>query len=85
MIKYLKHFDERKHKKHKKHSDKKIAIKHFDKKSSGGAVTRSDESTIKSKVMSSQQLAEELHQQIIRKFEKRKVHLPLKTTFGVLI
>ena len=32
-----------------------------------------------------EKLAEELHKPIIRKFAKRKVHLPLKTLFGVPI
>ena len=38
----------------------------FDKKTSGG--------TVKNEIMSNKQLAEELHKQIIRKFEKRKTH-----------
>ena len=38
----------------------------LDKSASGGAV--------KSEIMSNQELAEELHKQIMRKFEKRKVH-----------
>ena len=42
------------------------SITFFDKKSSG--------SGIKNENMSDQQLSEELHKQIIRKFEKRKVH-----------
>ena len=46
-----------------------ILYKFFD-KVSGGAVA--DESAIKSKIMSNQQLAEELHQPIIRKVEKQK-------------
>ena len=41
--------------------------KYFDKKTSGGA--------IKTEVMPNQQLAEDLHQSIIRKLEKWKVHL----------
>ena len=43
-----------------------MIYKSFDKKSSGGAV--------KSEIMSYQELPEELHKAIIRKFEKRKVH-----------
>ena len=42
------------------------SIKSFDKNTSG--------SGIKNENMSDQQLSEELHKQIIRKFEKRKVH-----------
>ena len=38
----------------------------FDKKTSGGAVKR--------EIMLNQQLAQELHKPMIRKFEKRKVH-----------
>ena len=38
----------------------------FDKKSSGDAV--------KSKIISNQQLAKEIHKPVIRKFEKRNVH-----------
>ena len=40
----------------------------FDKKSSVGA--------IKNEIMPNKELAEELEKQIIRKFEKRKVHSP---------
>ena len=40
--------------------------KAFDKKTSGGVT--------KSEILSNQQLAEELHKSIIRKFEKQKVH-----------
>ena len=43
-----------------------MICKFFHKKTSGGAV--------KSKIMQNQQLAEELHKPIVRKFEKRKVH-----------
>ena len=45
-----------------------MAYKFFDKKTSGG--------TLKNKNISNQELAEELHKPIIRKFQKRKVHLP---------
>ena len=68
--------------------------KFFDRKSSGGAVTRAwsetlatrDKSAIKNENMSNQQLAEELYRLITRKFEKCKeyTHL-LKTRFGLLI
>ena len=44
-----------------------MVYKVFDKKTSGSAV--------KSEIMSNQQLAEELHKRIIKKFENRKVHL----------
>ena len=40
----------------------------FDKKSSGG--------TVKNEIISNKELAEELHKQIIRKFEKIKAHSP---------
>ena len=47
----------------------------FDKKSSG--------SSVKSKIMSNQQLTEELPKPIIRKFEKRKVYSSFKdNTWG---
>ena len=45
-----------------------MAYKFFDKKTSGG--------TLKNKNISNQELAEELQKPIIRKFQKRKVHLP---------
>ena len=54
--------------------------KYFDKKSKG--------SGIKNEIKESQQLANELHKQIIRKFKKRKVFqecLLFKTIFGVFI
>ena len=44
-----------------------MVYKCFDKKTSGGAVKTS------SKIMSNQELAEELHKPAIRKFEKQKV------------
>ena len=47
--------------------------KFFDKKSSGDSVTCTNKSAIKSKIMLKQQLAEELHKPIIRKFEKRRI------------
>ena len=34
--------------------------------------------TVKNETISNKELAEELHRPIIRKFEKRKVHSPLK-------
>ena len=46
--------------------------KFFDKKSVGGA-------------MKNQQLADEFHKPIIRKFKRSKVYSSLKDTFGVLI
>ena len=48
----------------------KEVYKFFDKKSEGGA--------IKSKCMLNQQLAEELHKSVIRKFKKRKVYSPFE-------
>ena len=43
-----------------------MIYKFFDKKASGG--------TAKDEIMSSKELAEELHKPVIKKFEKRKVH-----------
>ena len=43
---------------------------YFDKKSSGGAV--------KNDIMPNQQLAEELHKPIFRKFQKSKIHSSFK-------
>ena len=48
-----------------------MVYKSFDKKSSGCSVTRADKLAIKSEIMSNQQLAEELHKTIVRKFEKK--------------
>ena len=51
----------------------------FHKESAGsGAVTRADNSAVKNKNISNQQLVEELHNEIIRKFEKRKVYSSFK-------
>ena len=44
----------------------------------GGAVTRANKSVIQNEIIPNQELAEELHKQIIRKFEKQKVHLSFK-------
>ena len=55
-----------------------MVYKVFDKSSSGGAITRAYISAIKSEIMPTQQLAEELHKPIIRKFEKRKVYSSFK-------
>ena len=51
-----------------------MVYKCFDEKTSGGAVKR--------EIMLNEQLAQELHKPIIRKFEKRKVHPFLKTMLG---
>ena len=51
-----------------------MAHKFFDKTSAGGAVTLANKSAFKNEIMSNKEIAEELHQQIIRKFKKRKVH-----------
>ena len=45
-----------------------MVYKFFDKKTSGG--------TVRSENMSDQELAEKLHKPIVRKLEKRKIHLP---------
>ena len=47
-----------------------IVYKFFDKKTSGG--------TVKSEIILNQQIAKELHEPIIRKSEKRKVHSSFK-------
>ena len=46
----------------------------LDKAILGGAVTRETKSEIKNKIMLNQQVAEKLHQPIIRNFGKRKVY-----------
>ena len=57
-----------------------MVYKFFDKKSSGG---NTSSGAIKSEFMSNQQLAEELHKPILRKFEKRKVYSSFKdNTWG---
>ena len=66
---------------------------YFDEESSGGAITLARSKplimggkfAIKSEVMPKQQLGEELHKPIIRKFEKQKVYSFLKIKIGVLI
>ena len=54
-----------------------MVYKCFDEKTSGGAVKR--------EIMLNEQLAQELHKPIIRKFEKQKVHPFLKTMLGALV
>ena len=54
-----------------------IVYKIFDKKSKGAG--------IKNEMKKNQQLANELHKPIIRKFKKRKVYSFLRIIFGVLI
>ena len=55
-----------------------MVYKCFDKKSKGsGVATLANKSAIKS-LSQNQQLAEELHKPIIRKFKKRKVHSAFK-------
>ena len=56
-----------------------MVYKFFDKKSVGSGVVKINLTP------QTQQLAEELHKSIIRKFEKRKVHTALKIIFGVMI
>ena len=57
-----------------------MVYKFFDKKSAGGAATRSEilATQNKSAIIQEQQLVEELRKPIIRKFEKRKVHSSFK-------
>ena len=61
-----------------------MAYKLFDKKFSGGAVTRATKSAIKREIMPNQQLEEELHKPIIINLKKEKYNYLLKTIFGVL-
>ena len=42
-------------------------------------------SDLKGEIMLNQELAEELHKPIIRKFKKQKVYIYFKVIFGVLI
>ena len=55
-----------------------MVYKFFDRKYSGSAVTHADNSAIKSKIMTNQQLAEDLHKPLIRKLEKPKVYSSFK-------
>ena len=56
-----------------------MVYKFIDKKSpDSGFATTANKSAINNKNMSNLELAEELHKSIIRKFEKRKVHLSFK-------
>ena len=48
-----------------------MVYKFFDKQTSGANTSGG---AVKSEIMSNQELSEELHKPIIRKFEKRKVH-----------
>ena len=61
-----------------------MVYKFFDKKSASLTNESAVGSSIKS-IPQNEQLAEELHKPIIRKFKKRKVHSHLKTIFGLLI
>ena len=57
----------------------------FDKKTAGsGIITLENKSAIKS-MPQNEQLAEELHKPITRKFKNRRVYSAFKTIFGVLI
>ena len=60
-----------------RHGLASVVYNFFDKKNSGGA--------IKKEILQNEELAEELHRPIIRKFEKRKVHSSLREIFGMLI
>ena len=61
-----------------------IFYEFFDKNTSGGAATLTlsgtlatrNKSAIKNETLHNKELAEQVHNQIIRKFEKRKVHSP---------
>ena len=54
-----------------------MVFKCFDKKTRGSGVTLANKSAIKS-IPQNEQLAEELHKPIIRKFKKRKVYSAFK-------
>ena len=54
-----------------------MVYKFFDKKTKSSGVTLANKSAIKS-IPQNEQLAEELHKPIIRKFKTRKVHLAFK-------
>ena len=54
-----------------------MVYKFFDKKTKGSGVTLANNSAIKS-MPQNEQLAEELHKPIIRKFKKRKVYSAFK-------
>ena len=54
-----------------------MVYKFFDKKSKGSGVTPANKSAIKS-IPQNEQLAEELHRPIIKKFRKGKVYLAFK-------
>ena len=56
----------------------------FDKKTKGSGVTHAYKSVIKF-TRRNEQLADELHKPIIRKFKKREVYSALKTIFGLQI
>ena len=60
------------------HEIASMVYKFFDRKYSGSAVTHADNSAIKSKIMTNQQLAEDLHKPLIRKLEKPKVYSSFK-------
>ena len=60
-----------------------IVYMFFNKKASGGAVTRADKSAIKSKIITNQQLTKYLHKPIIRKSEKCRVCSSFKDNISV--
>ena len=54
-----------------------MVYKHFDEKTKGSGVTLANKSAIKS-IPQNEQLAEELHKLIIRKYKKSKVYSAFK-------
>ena len=62
-----------------------MVYKCFDKKCTSLADTSAARSGNKNEITQNQQLAEELHKPIIRKFKKERFIHYLKTIFGVLI
>ena len=61
-----------------------MVYKFFDKKTKGSGVTLANKSAIKS-IPQNEQLAEELHKPIIRKFLERKYIQHSQTIFGLQI
>ena len=59
------------------HGIASMCYKYFDKKSSG--------SGIKDEIKQNEQLAEELHKPVIKKFKKRRVYFSFKDSIWVLI
>ena len=89
LIKYyvINHFDIAKNLKYDgyQHGLASMVYKFFDKKSASFEDKSASGSGVKSEIMPNQELTEELHKPIIRKFEKGKVYSTFKDKFEVLI